>query len=72
MMARQKDLSGLNNGIARQTVRETAEMRRIRMRRKHNSRDSPFILGLGVPAAALTVFSCDLEPAADGNENGCH
>lgn len=32
---------------------------------------SPSILGLGVPATALTVFSCDLEPAGKEHKYAC-
>lgn len=34
--------------------------------------NSPFILGLGVPGTDLTVFSCDLEPAAEEHKYVCH
>lgn len=42
------------------------------MNSEGNSQNSPFILGLGVPVAGLTVFSCDLEPAANEHKYGCH
>lgn len=32
---------------------------------------SPSTLGLGVPATALTVFSCDLEPAVKEHKYAC-
>lgn len=31
--------------------------------------DSPFIFGLGVPGINLTVFSCDLDPAAEEDKH---
>lgn len=53
-------------------VHKAADICCIQMNSEGNSQNSPFILGLGVPVMGLTVFSCDLEPAANEHKYGCH